>query len=309
MHYVDLQAHQKNWWDVYNRNRPDRPDEEDETFRLDRLDKNNARVKNRKYAAITEIWLKRMFYLVALGLNLGVLAGIGLVIYMYCPTFIPNEALLVSPFVGGVLAALISLKLTTWGVTPTNYQSYSNPLSLMGRGLTMALFGPLLYLKYKIDWTDYSDPYVANGVSHDLGTKSLEEITLRYGSSISSLRRAGIVKPNEARRLKKLVKEYKPLIKKQNFFSAVWSPKNTPAKGFSFKNLVASDPDNIKEEDDLASNDEVPELKMHLPQEKKMTKLQRKWEKLQYDYASRRAFPAYTDPSRLRRARMQVFGF
>ena len=108
-------------------------------------------------------------------------AMIGAVLYyiiMYCP--IPTQALLVSPFIAGTLAALAYLKFPTLGVRSENYSSYLNPTYLVGKIVTYILFGPLTYAIETTDLTAYHDPIEANKISRDLEELSFDQIADQY---------------------------------------------------------------------------------------------------------------------------------
>lgn len=137
-------------------------------------------------------------------------AALGVALYYiiaYCP--VPNQALLISPFIVGVLAALANLKYPTFGVSSMNYSAYLNPTSLVGRAIAYLFFGPFQYAINKIDWTPYHDPIVANKISRHLEKKKFEEIAADYGKNFDNLTNYGFIHPNFLPELKELYKAHR----------------------------------------------------------------------------------------------------
>lgn len=141
-------------------------------------------------------------------LNLAMLGGAVYFIITYCP--ISTQALLISPFIVGVLGALAYLKFPTCGINSMNYTQYSNPAVILGKVITYVFFGPYMYASKKCDWTAYHDPIVANKIAHDLDTNSFESLAEEYGKHFDNFAKYGMIPPEYKDALLNLYQEYKP---------------------------------------------------------------------------------------------------
>ncbi len=147
------------------------------------------------------------------------LAALGAVLYyIIAYTSVPSQALLISPFVVGVLIALANLKFPTFGLSARNYTDYLNPASMIGRGLAYLFFGPLVYTVERIDWTPYHDPFKANKISNDLEKLSFEKIADEYGENFDNLIAYGFLPFNEKEGFMELYELYEPLKKEIAFY-------------------------------------------------------------------------------------------
>lgn len=163
-----------------------------------------------------DLVIKKMALSIIILLNVAALGAIFTYITLYCP--IPERPLLISTFVVGVLGALVSLKVPTLGVTGGNYTQFTNPVSLLGRAATLILFGPVLLVIKKIDWTNYADPYVANQVSEELSRLSFKELSPLYGPRIENLKKYGFISQEKAQKLKDLHEHYQKHKKAHDLF-------------------------------------------------------------------------------------------
>lgn len=168
------------------------------------------------YKARLELLAKRIFLFVSILLQACVLAGVLAVVLLYCP--IPHEALLISPFIAGILTALALLHVPTFNISAFSYHYYTNPTSLLGNILTLIFFGPLIYLKAKTDWTNYGDPIIANGIHEDLTNESFEKIYLSYKSRFSNLKRYGYITQDQYLRIRDINIVYKDLFAAKKIF-------------------------------------------------------------------------------------------
>ncbi|NGX61585.1 MAG: hypothetical protein K940chlam9_01072 [Chlamydiae bacterium] len=150
------------------------------------------------------------------------LAGIAALLYhlaLFLP--IPEEALLVSPFIVGVVAALVYLKFPTFGANTMNYAQYTNPATWIGKGFAYLFFGPFLVALDRVDRTAYHDPEKANKISMNLETKPLfttvtkedevKGVGEKYGRHIENLTRFGFIPKDKQEEFLALYKEFKPL--------------------------------------------------------------------------------------------------
>jgi hypothetical protein len=142
-------------------------------------------------------------------INLAALGAIFYLIVSYCP--ISTQALLISPFIVGVLGTLVTLKFPTFGINSMNYTQYSNPSTILGKIITYFFFGPYMYATKKCDWNVYHDPHTANLISNDLATASYEEIDKKYSKHFNNFAKYGIIPPEFKKDLNSLSKEYKPI--------------------------------------------------------------------------------------------------
>jgi len=145
--------------------------------------------------------------------------ALGTVLYFiisYCP--VPTQAILVSPFIVGVLAALAYLKFPTFGVSSVNYSNYLNPTSLIGRGLAYLFFGPLMYAISKLDWTPYHDPIRANKISKNLEELPFYKLAEEYGLHFDNLIKYGFIPEKNEEELIALYEEYLPIKKEIDFW-------------------------------------------------------------------------------------------
>jgi hypothetical protein len=127
----------------------------------------------------------------------------------YCT--IPAQAMLISPFIVGVLAALANLKFPTFGISSGNYSNFLNPLALVGRVAAYVFFGPMMYILNKVDLTPYHDPIKANKVSQDLEELSFEKIADQYGPFFQNLIKYGFIHEKYEQKLQSLYETYVPI--------------------------------------------------------------------------------------------------
>lgn len=140
------------------------------------------------------------------------LAALGTALYfiiMYCP--MPSEAVVVSPFIIGVLGALTYIGFPTCSISERNYTTYTNPTALVGKGLAYLFFGPLMYAVKYIDWTPYHDPICATRISNDLKELPFDQVTRKYGDNFSNLVRYGFIHEDNRLALETLHEEYQPV--------------------------------------------------------------------------------------------------
>jgi hypothetical protein len=165
-----------------------------------------------------DLMIKKLAIAIIAALNLAVLAGALYFIITYCP--MPTEALLVSPFIVGILGALAYLKFPTCGINSLNYSQYSNPATIAGKTLTYIFFGPYMYAAKKCDWTVYHDPRVANKIAKDLETKSFEYLAKEYGKHFANFAEYGMIHPEFKQELLNLYHNYKPIKKALKYYES-----------------------------------------------------------------------------------------
>lgn len=123
--------------------------------------------------------------------NIGALSY--LFYYLSSHYSIPSEALFVAPFVSGVLAALVLLRLPTCGINSRNYSNLTNPALVLGQVIAALLFFPVVILKNYFDLNDYSDPYEVHKIKIELLENDFSEIIQNYSPRIDNLRRYGLL--------------------------------------------------------------------------------------------------------------------
>jgi hypothetical protein len=203
-------------------------------------------------------------------------AAVGTGVYYlvaYIP--IPAQALLVSPFIVGVLGALANIKFPTLGISSHNYTSYVNPLGLLGRVTGYLFFGPLMYVANRTDWTPYHDPIYANTLSTNLEEASFADIADNYGRHFSNLTRYGFIDERYKQKLKRLYKSYKPQRDGLRFY--------TGEKERLIK--VAEESKSATEESASDTDDTTSEYEEQIDialrkVNRRLEKLERKWEKI-----------------------------
>ena len=158
--------------------------------------------------AIDLVLKKIAIVLIAL-INLTALGTALYYIISYCP--IPSQAFVVSPFIVGVLGALAYIRFPTCGVSDKNYTNYTNPTTLIGKGLAYLFFAPLIFAVNHIDWTPYHDPICATRVSNDLKELPFDQITRKYGDNFNNLVRYGFIHEDNQAELHNLHEEYQPV--------------------------------------------------------------------------------------------------
>lgn len=173
-----------------------------------------------------DLIIKKLAIAIIAALNLAVLAGALYFIITYCP--MPTEALLVSPFIVGILGALAYLKFPTCGINSMNYSQYSNPATIAGKTLTYIFFGPYMFAAKKCDWTAYHDPCVANKIAKDLETKPFEYLAKEYGKHFANFSEYGMIPPQFKQDLVNLYSNYRPIKKALKYYKSKgleWLPR------------------------------------------------------------------------------------
>lgn len=170
-----------------------------------------------------DLTIKKIAIVVIALLNFAGLCAAAYYFMTYCPYKL--KALIVSPIVIGVLGALSTLKVPTFGVKQSNITSYANPLHMIGKGLGYLFFGPFSFSVKHLDWTPYHDPTRANTISHDLSTKTFAELARDYGSRFGNLIKYGFINPKKSDALKTLYKTYKNLKREKDFWTCEKQPE------------------------------------------------------------------------------------
>jgi hypothetical protein len=165
-----------------------------------------------------DLVIKRIAVTLIALINFGLLGLALYYIISYCP--FPSQALLISPFIVGVLTALAYLKFPTFGINHLNYTAYLNPSTLIGKGMAYLFFGPFMYAIHHVDWTPYHDPIYANKISKDLEEKSFKNIAEDYGRHFSNLVKYGFIHKKYLSELMALYQEYKPIKREINFWTS-----------------------------------------------------------------------------------------
>lgn len=166
-----------------------------------------------------DLTIKKIVVALIALLNFAVLGFVLYAIISYCS--VPTQALLISPFIVGVLGALAYLDFPTLGINTMNYTQYSNPAAILGKILTYVFFGPYIYAVKKCDWTAYHDPAVAQRVAHQIASeeeKAFEKLAQAHGEHFDNFVRYGIIQEEFRQRFTNLFQEYKPLQKEYEYY-------------------------------------------------------------------------------------------
>lgn len=169
----------------------------------------NERWAKKAPACLRDLILKKIALIITALLNFAALGTILYYTVTYCP--VPAQAVLVSPYIVGVLGALTYVKFPTFGISYITYTNYSNPLSLMGRAITYLFFGPYMYLVERLDVTPYYDPFVADEVSNNLEKWPFDQIANTFGRHFSNLTHYDFIEEVHTDTLQELYEAYKPL--------------------------------------------------------------------------------------------------
>lgn len=166
--------------------------------------------EERRSSALRDLIIKKVFLNTIFLLNA---AGLGIAIYCivsYCP--IPSKALITAPIVGGVVAAIVFLRLPLCGITRRiRYKDISNPAHQLGKVLTILFFGPWLLLKNNIDEMPYHDPDLARVISRELREGTFEKVSEKYGDNFRNLFRYGYIQGIPPKDLIDLHDEFVPI--------------------------------------------------------------------------------------------------
>ncbi|MCC5833011.1 MAG: hypothetical protein JJU12_08235 [Chlamydiales bacterium] len=160
--------------------------------------------------------IKKIAIAIIATLNFSVLAAALYLILTYCP--ISTQAMIASPFIVGVVAALTYLKFPTCGVSTLNYTQYSNPATILGKIVTYIFFGPYMYAVKRCDWTLYHDLETAHLIADYLKNKSFEVLADKYGKHFRNFAKYGMIPPENEKELINLYNSYAPVKKELERF-------------------------------------------------------------------------------------------
>jgi hypothetical protein len=175
-----------------------------------------TRWQQQQNVARRDFWAKNISAYALLLFNVFVLGGALYCIIQYCP--LPTEALLASPFIGGVLVALVYLKVPTCGIKSGNYKNLVNPTHMLGLVSACLFFAPLMYALKCIDLTPYHDPITANLISDDISKEPLANIASSYGRHATHLVKYGFIPPDKREPFSTLCKQHEKASGAQQFW-------------------------------------------------------------------------------------------
>lgn len=154
-------------------------------------ERNNVRWLNASDTCERDVMIKKMAVAILFLMNISALGYT--FYYISCCYSIASEALVVTPFITGILAALMLLKLPTCGVTGDNYKNLTNPVLILGHIIATCLFFPVVLLKNYLDFNNYSDPYVVHKVRRDLLEQPFSFVLENYSGKIANLGKYGLL--------------------------------------------------------------------------------------------------------------------
>lgn len=159
------------------------------------VDNNTVRWEATRSAAKRQLVLKKVALAAIALVNLAILGASVYAVLHWCPVSsrITTTAMISSPFIVGILAALTHLKFPTYGITRGNYSEYSNPAHMAGKVLAYIFFAPLMLAVRHSDWTAYHDPEVVERISLDLEEKSFADISKSYGAHFENMAHFGVL--------------------------------------------------------------------------------------------------------------------
>lgn len=151
-----------------------------------------------------DLRIKKILFTILCLINIAAIAG--LLAYLTMNHTIPplDGAYTLLPFVGGIIAAIVLLKIATFFDYHLKYRILSNVPLLLYEIVALLLVGPSKLTYLATDWTEYHDRREANQISHDLETKKFEESMYLWGPRIDKLEKYGYLTEDNASALKAL---------------------------------------------------------------------------------------------------------
>jgi len=149
------------------------------------------------------------------------LACLGTALYcLVAFTLVPAEAVIISPFIVGVLGVLAYLKFPSFGIASESYANLLDPFQAIAQTLTFISFGPLMLTIKVIDLTPYNDPFKADTISTTLEKENFETVYQTHGKHFKNLTKYGFVPPGNYKDFLNLKKEYITLKRALDFYKA-----------------------------------------------------------------------------------------
>ncbi|MCH9625475.1 MAG: hypothetical protein S4CHLAM123_06490 [Chlamydiales bacterium] len=147
------------------------------------------------------------------------LACLGTVLYcLVAFTLVPTQAVIIAPFIVGVLGVLAYLKFPTFGIASESYANLLDPFQAIAQTLTFFSFGPLMLTIKMIDLTPYNDPFKANAISTTLEKENFETVYQTHGKHFKNLTKYGFIPLENSKDFLKLKEEYIPLKRELEFY-------------------------------------------------------------------------------------------
>jgi hypothetical protein len=179
-----------------------------------RIEVNQNQVWNEKAPICTrDQRIKKVAYTILCLMNLAGIIGLLTYITMHYPIPSIEGAYFLTPFIGGVIAALLLLKIPTYGVNHMTYKNLTNLPLIISECLALLFFGPTVVMKNYLDWNDYADPYEAARIKREIETLPFEEALSKYGPRVSNLERYGYITLQQATEFQALYQTYKTDLK------------------------------------------------------------------------------------------------
>lgn len=161
----------------------------------------------------TDLRIKKFVYSLICLMNLSGIVGLLTYITMNYPIPSIEGAYFLTPFIGGVIAALLLLKIPTYGINHMTYRNLTNLPLLVSEGIALLFFGPTVLARNAIDWNDYADPYEAARIKREIEELPLEEAIAKYGPRVSNLEKYGYISREQAETFKELYENNKEHLK------------------------------------------------------------------------------------------------
>ena len=161
----------------------------------------------------TDLRIKKFVYALICLMNLAGIVGLLTYITMNYPIPSIEGAYFLTPFIGGVIAALLLLKIPTYGINHMTYKNLTNLPLLVSEGIALLFFGPTVLARNAIDWNDYADPYESARIKREIGELPFEEVIVKYGPRISNLEKYGYISKDQAETFKELYENNKEHLK------------------------------------------------------------------------------------------------
>lgn len=186
--------------------------------------------KAKRSLAKRDFAIRKICITLLLAINLAALGGALYAVISYCP--FSSEAIIITPFIVGVVGALAYLKLPRFGVDKFNYKNLTNPAVQIGKALTFLFFGPFVLINDRLDDNAYFDAHVAQQISDGLSKWSFEQVSEEYGKHFKNLNKYGFIDEKTATGLIDLQKRWKPIKDAIEFYQSEYKKQlaNTAKK-------------------------------------------------------------------------------
>ncbi|MFZ0564675.1 MAG: hypothetical protein WAM28_00545 [Chlamydiales bacterium] len=148
-------------------------------------------------------------------LNIAAILALLILIVQSVPVpIIPlSDMLIASPFILGILTALVDRKISLGSLTGQAWKSWKdevNPAVQISKHTTKIFMVPYLYFRDRFDLTPYHDRDEATHISMRLTQRSLAELVKHHGKRLDNLERYGFIDQIQLARVREIYNNYVP---------------------------------------------------------------------------------------------------